>query len=130
MTKFEIINNVLIDKNSKLSDKNEFHQNLPPNYLLQRYISMSSTENLLISNETINKIYSAFEGDKLMLYKMYMTMLKPRDYKYTYIKKSAKKVNEEELKKIKQYSERYEVPQREIKEWLNMKEKEAVKQHE
>ena len=122
MTKFEIINNVLNDKNKSLADKNEFHQNLPPNYLLQRYISMTSTDNLILTNETVNKIYDAFEGEKLMLYAMYMTLVPQQDYKYTYLKKSAKKVNEEQAKKIKEYCKQYEASEQEIKEWLKMKE--------
>ncbi len=123
MNIIDIVNDLLYNKDSEIYNDSNFYEVVPNNYLLQRWTSMTSINNIFLINETTNKLHNIYENDKVFLYKMLNTITDTNDCKIKYIKKPKEIVNEEETKQITKLANVCECSEREIKGYMSMVEK-------
>lgn len=122
MTIIDIITDIVSTKSGKLCEDSEFFEAITSNYLLQRWVSMTTPNNLYMINETTNKLAKVYENDKEFLYKLLTVLIEKDDYaRVNYIKKQKEVINEEEKSKITKLARMYECSEREIKEKLMLK---------
>lgn len=117
---FTILKDVFQTKSGNLSDELDFNESFNP-YIFQRWITMESTESAHIANETTNKIWNGLEDNQEMWYKLYITLIKKRNFKkIPYIKRAKMVTNEKKDLEIAQLAKQHNISQREVKEYLNM----------
>jgi len=113
---FSYISDILFKKTQKYCKLTSEQLDFQP-YMLQRWCSMASKDNVLILNETSNKWLSTF-SDKHSYYQLvYAILPQQKQKRVAYIKKAAK--SDRENNDIKDLSIAAELSQREIKEALN-----------
>lgn len=121
MTIFDILNDIFRNKTGELLNNNEFYEVLQSPYILQRWVSMDSTQNAYLTSETTNKLCKALADDKEMWYKLFLVLVdKKNGYKkIRYLKREKRTVNEEKDKIIEELSKRYEISKREVELKMN-----------
>jgi|LakMenE01Jun11ns_1017448.scaffolds.fasta_scaffold9123809_1 hypothetical protein len=130
MTIFNILDDIFRNKTGELINNNEFNDALQSPYMLQRWVSMNSTQNALLVSETTNKLCKGLSDDKEMWYKLYLTLVdKSKSYKkIRYLKRDKKVVNEDRDKMIAELARRYEISKKEAEN--RMKQIESMNQGE
>ena len=133
-TIYTVLKDIFKTKEGKLHTKPDFSQALQNNYILQRWISMDSTENAYLVNETTNKIWSGLADDKELWYKLYLILINKKSYhKIGYIKRPSTVVNEKRKKLIDDESIKHQLSKREIEtnikliEWFEQVESDKMK---
>ena len=120
MTIFDHINSILFTKKQdnlkNVDDESTF---LP--FMLNRWISMYSTDLAKIINETTNRYYNIFSKSE---FNSFLTTIIPysRFKRISYIKKTKKEVDEEDDKKIELIAKNRECSQREVRELVAFEE--------
>lgn len=130
MTIFTILDDIFRNKTGELINNNEFNEALQSPYMLQRWVSMHSTQSALLVSETTNKLCKGLSDDKEMWYKLYLTVIdKSKSYKkIRYLKRDKKVMNEDRDKMIAELARRYETSKKEAEN--RMKQIESMKQGE
>ena len=121
MTIFDILGDIFRNKTGKLIENSDFSEALQSPYILQRWISMYSTQNAYLVSETTNKLCSGLMEDKELWYKLYLTII-DKQSKYTktkYIKRTKNVVKEEHNTILTKLSNVYEISKKEVES--NMK---------
>lgn len=118
MTFFDLLNNLFSKENSKITDELFFNDLILSNFLLQRWVSMESSESSYLINETSNKFLKYFLNDKDFYYKfLYMLISKKKNDKIFYIKKD----NFFENNYIKEFlSKYYNISMKEVDIYLSL----------
>tara|TARA_R110000822_G_scaffold285247_3_gene406610 strand:- start:61 stop:474 length:414 start_codon:yes stop_codon:yes gene_type:complete len=117
-TIFTILKDVIQNKTGDLVNEADFQQSCNP-YMLQRWISMESTENAHLVNETTNKLWNAIGDDREYMYKLYMSLISKKNYgKIPYIKKKEQKVNLKHEDEINRLARMNGISVREVREHI------------
>ncbi len=121
-TIFSILNDLMHKKNGNLHKQHDFPQAVKSPYLLQRWVSMATTDSAYIVNETTNKIYAGLNNNSELWYKLYFTLLPktPSHKKTAYIKKSSEKINEKTEEIITILQNRNQLSRREVEACLDL----------
>lgn len=120
-TIYTILKDLFQIKSGKLDQSLDYDEAVKSNYLLQRWISMESSNSSIIVNEITNKLWIGLEDDKKLWYKLLNTILYKKNFgKIKYIKKSDKKTDENIEKVIECLANRNELSKREIEEYLEL----------
>lgn len=120
---FKLIDNILSSK-KPIYDSNIDDDDVHP-YIVNRWISMYSTQMAILINSTGNWLYSSFK-DQPIRYFNFLRLFLPRVSKKRifYIKRNRSTSDDEELnKKIVLLSKQLELSQREIKYMLDITDK-------
>jgi len=120
MILFSFLKDIIYRKEGKLLDDPENEQEFQP-YLINRWLSMYSSDFVKLLNNTINPLYSVFDTKKDW-YKIFLTTI-PKTYfkKIKYIKKNKKnkdKKDEEEM--IAFIAKNKQMSKREVKMYIDM----------
>ena len=84
---FDFINDILYKKHGNCLDKKENESELNP-YMMQRWLSMHSKDNVRILNATTNSVHNGV-ADKQQWYKLFLGVLPKCKFKrFRYIKKT------------------------------------------
>jgi len=115
---FNLIDNILTSKKS-IGDSNIDDDDVHP-YIVNRWISMYSTQMAILINSTGNWLYSSFK-DQPIRYFNFLRVFLPRVSKKRifYIKRTQDTKDEELNKKIVLLSKQLELSQREIRYMLD-----------
>jgi len=122
MNIFDLIQDVLRDKKGDVFEDIEQEKEFSP-YLLQRWLSMYSPSFAILLNETVNCYWKAFET-KQEWYKYFIAIVPKSSFKrIQYIKKEKKEAKKKGVDEeyIQYLSERLELSQREIKDYIETK---------
>ena len=124
MTIFNILDDIFRTKTGELINNNEFDSALQSPYMLQRWVSMHSTQAALLTSETTNKLCKGLSDDKEMWYKLYLILIdKNKSYKkIRYLKRDKKIVNEDRDKLVSDLARRYEISKREAENMMKLQE--------
>lgn len=130
MTIFNILDDIFRHKTGELINNSEFNDALQSPYMLQRWVSMHSTQTALLVSETTNKLCKGLSDDKEMWYKLYLTLVdKSKAYKkIRYLKRDKKVINEDRETMIAMLARRYEISKKEAEN--RMKQMELMKRGE
>ena len=130
MTIFNILDDIFRHKTGELINNSEFKDALQSPYMLQRWVSMHSTQTALLVSETTNKLCKGLSDDKEMWYKLYLTLVdKSKAYKkIRYLKRDKKVINEDRETMIAMLARRYEISKKEAEN--RMKQMELMKRGE
>lgn len=114
---FDFLKDILYKKRGHLLDDHDNLSQFQP-YMVMRWISMYSPDTALLLNKTLNRQWSAFQGenDKQMWYKMFLCILPKCNFKkFNYIKRN---------KEIKKYDPDIKIITKHISSTLEMSQKE------
>jgi len=116
MTIFDIINDIFKTKKGNLTENQEFYEVLQSPYILQRWITMHSTQTAYLVSETTNKLCKGLTDDKALWYKLFLVLIdKKTGYKrINYLKREKVVVNEEKDTMIEQLARINEMSKKEI----------------
>lgn len=121
MTIFNILKDIIYTKSGTLINNQEFNDVISSPYILQRWISMESTQNAYLVSETTNKLCKGLLEDKELWYKLYITLIDKKPYKkIKYLKRDKQIINEDENQMIEKLGRIYEMSKTEIKENMTM----------
>ena len=121
MTINDILRDIFQNKTATLNDKHEFNDVYASNYLMQRWVSMDSTNNAVIINEVTNKLWKGLEDDKELWYKLFIALTEKKKFtRIKYYKKQKKEINEKRKILIDKLSIRNELSKREVEDKLNL----------
>jgi len=113
---FNYISDILFKKTQKYSKLASEQLDIQP-YMLQRWCSMASKDNVLILNETSNKWFATINDKHIFYCLLHSVLPQQRQKRVAYIKKAAK--SDKENNDIKDISIAAELSQREIKQSLD-----------
>lgn len=122
MTIFNILDDIIRNKTGKLINNHEFYETIQSTYILQRWVSMYSTQNSYLLAETTNKLCKGFADDKALWYKLLLVLVEKKNgyKKVNYLKREKVVINEEKEKMIEQLANVREISKREIREQMKM----------
>ena len=114
MTIFDHINSILFSKKNTNLKTVDDEATFQP-YMINRWISMYSTDLALIVNNTTNKYYNIFQKRE---YNQFLISILPqcRFKRISYIKKTKKEVDEDDDKKIELIAISQQLSQREVRQ--------------
>ena len=115
MTIFDVLRDIFQNKTGKCCEKVDFDSSLLSNYIFQRWVSMSSLGDALLTSEITNKLYNGLDDDKRMWYKLFTVLLEKRKFgNCNYIKRAVKQKDDSHDAAVTYFSELYGISKREV----------------
>ncbi len=128
---FDIIKNILSKENDHLYNDPEFNEGIQNNYMLTRWVSMTSVLNSFLLNETVNKMTHGISEDKETLYKLlYVLIDKSKQSRINYIKRDFKGKDEDLEKILELYCNKLNISRKELLNYINFFEIDETKMKE
>lgn len=119
MNIFDILKEITYNKKGNILNNLDNEQEFQP-FLIQRWLSMISRNNIELLNSTTNRLYNVFET-KQDWYKAFLVLI-PKQYpkSFNYIKKNKKEKQKNNNDEIEFLAESMHLSKREIKEYVDL----------